>query len=250
MTQLSVLVFDIEVFPMLAHVWDKGEQYVGLDQIEKDWNVAAWGAKWLGDPPSKIIYRDTSKNRNVRNDRNILEELWPLLDKADVVITQNGIKFDSRKLNARFMELGMQPPSPYEHIDTFKAISKVAAFTSSSLEYLTNKLCTKYKKLSHSKYPGLKLWKECLKGNSSAWAEMKKYNIHDVLSTEELYLKTRAWFPKSTPPICVDNGKCTDCGSDNSMKRGYAYTSTLKIERLRCNDCGKWRQGVRTKKEV
>lgn len=38
---------------------------------------------------------------------------------------------------------------------------------------MTDKLCVKYKKLNHSKFPGMELWRECLKGNSEAWTEME-----------------------------------------------------------------------------
>ena len=47
----------------------------------------------------------------------------------------------------------------------------------------------------------MKLWTECLNGNRQAWAEMKRYNIHDVLSTEELYTKIQAWAPQSMPSV-------------------------------------------------
>ena len=42
-------------------------------------------------------------------------------------------------------------------------------FTSNKLEYMTDKLCKKYKKLKHGKYAGFELWKECLHGNMDAW---------------------------------------------------------------------------------
>jgi len=189
------LIFDIETSPLIAYIWQLGEQRVNLDQIKEDWYVLAFAAKWLGE--KKVMYVDT---RN-KKEKDLLQAIWALLDEADVVITQNGKKFDSRKLNARFIEYGMQPPSPYKHWDTYRVADTVADFTSHKLEYLTDKLCTKYKKLKHHKFPGLSLWKECLKGNTEAWNEMKKYNIHDVLSTEELYTKIQAWAPQSVPSI-------------------------------------------------
>lgn len=232
-----VLIFDIETFPMLVHVWQLGEQRVNLNQIVKDWSVAAWAAKWLGEPASKTIYRDTSCNKDVRYDRNILDQLWKLLDEADIVITQNGKKFDSRKLNARFLEYGMKQPSPYEHLDTYKIADQAAEFTSHKLEYLTAKLNVKYKKLSHKQFPGLSLWDECLKGNRKAWAEMRRYNIHDVLSTEELYTKLRAWIPKSAPN--VHNEGCKVCGM-SMTKYGKRVMKGKMYQRLNCVSCGAW----------
>jgi len=233
----KVLVFDIETSPIVAHVWGLRDQNISLNQIIKDWQVMAWAAKWLGDKPKDTQYFDTRK----MTEKRILEILWHLLDNADIVITQNGQNFDSRKLNARFIEYGMKPPKPYKHLDTYKIAKAAAEFTSHKLEYLTDKLCTKYKKLSHKNFPGMSLWNECLKGNIKAWNEMKEYNIHDVLSTEELYLKLQAWTPKTAP--AVSNIGCVSCGSHRLEKRGVDRTLKTEWQRLRCNDCGKWQRG-------
>lgn len=92
---------------MLAYVWALKDQNIALNQLEADWYVIAWSAKWLGDPPSKIIYYDQRHAKNIEDDRAILRPLWKLLDEADIVITQNGKRFDSPRLNARFITHGM-----------------------------------------------------------------------------------------------------------------------------------------------
>jgi uncharacterized protein YprB with RNaseH-like and TPR domain len=158
------------------------------------------GTSSLG-PPNGLANQRLSTETNgtpriSRTIRKILRDLWKLLDEADIVITQNGKNFDTPKLNARFIEHGMKPPSPYKHLDTYQIARSAAKFTSNKLEYLTEKLCTKYKKLKHEKFPGFALWAECLKGNVAAWNEMRRYNKHDVLATEELYMKIRAWAPQ------------------------------------------------------
>jgi DNA-directed RNA polymerase subunit RPC12/RpoP len=239
---------DIETSPILAHVWGLFDQNVGLNQIVEDWSVLAWAAKWLGEPASKAMYMDTRGQKNIRDDRKILKELWNLLDEADIVITQNGKRFDGPKLNSRFMLLGMMPPSPYQHLDTYQIVKRVAEFTSNKLEYLTDKFCVKYKKLSHKRFPGMSLWNECLKDNKDAWNEMKEYNIHDVLSTEELYDKIKAWAPQTMPSVHIgDNGKCGTCGKTTLQKRGYSYTKMYKVQRFQCTSCGSWMAG---KKEL
>jgi len=180
MEKLRTLVFDIETTPITAYVWGLKDQNISLNQIVKDWSVMAYGAKWLGE--KKVYYQDT---RHDRDDKKVLQGIWKLLNEADIVITQNGQSFDGPKLNSRFILNGMQPPSPYKHLDTYRIVKRVMEFTSNKLEYLTDKLCTKYKKLHHHAFPGMSLWSECLKGNMKAWEEMKTYNIHDVLSTED-----------------------------------------------------------------
>jgi uncharacterized protein YprB with RNaseH-like and TPR domain len=198
MSEQKVLILDIETSPLLVYVWNLKDQYVGLNQMVQDWHIMAWSAKWLDDPASKVHYYD-QRNLKAGNDLPILRPLWKLLNEADIVITQNGKAFDSKKINARFMLHGMKPPQNYKHLDTYLIAKKVASFTSHSLEYLSEHFCTKYKKLSHGSFPGLSLWVQCLKGNMKAWDEMKTYNIQDTLTTEELYKKIEAWVPQTMP---------------------------------------------------
>lgn len=242
MTYPKVLVFDIELSPITAYVWGRKDVNIGLNQIKKEWSVIAWAAKWLGT--KKVWYCDQRDAGDIEDDKFILGILWQLLDDADIVITQNGRNFDSKKLNARFILNNMPPPSPYKHLDTYQIVRRVAGFTSNKLEYLTDKLCTKYKKLSHSKFPGMSLWTECLKGNVQAWDEMKKYNIHDVLSTEELYNKIKAWTPEAMPRMSFDNTKCRVCLVPTRMQhRGYEGSRLGRYRRYQCQTCYAWTKG-------
>lgn len=250
MTNQRVLVLDIETSPLLVYVWNLKDQYVGLNQMVQDWHIMAWSAKWLGEPASSIQYYDQRKLK-VGNDLPILKPLWRLLNRADIVLTQNGKAFDAKKINARFMLHGMKPPRPFKHLDTYLIAKNAASFTSHSLEYLSERFCTKYKKLSHAKFPGLTLWRECLKGNKKAWDEMRTYNIHDVLSTEEFYEKIKAWAPESAPkpfPRTKGSMTCEVCGDDGYMtRRGITWKNTFKYQRWQCQTCGKCATGDKIK---
>lgn len=231
------LVMDIETAPIIGHVWGLWENNVALNQIVKDWHVLSWSAKWLDS--TEIMYMDQRHAVDVSNDKNILKYIWKLLDEADIVITQNGKAFDHKKLNARFIFHGMKPPSTYKHIDTALIARKHFAFTSNKLEYMTDKLCTKYKKLKHKKFPGHEMWVECLAGNRKAWKEMEKYNKHDVLALEELYYKLMPW--DNTINFSLYSDSCDivcACGSKNFKKRGYFYTGAGKYQRYKCKSCG------------
>ncbi len=235
----KVLIFDIETAPLLGFVWGLWENNVALNQINKDWHVLSWAAKWLDDPPSKIMYQDQRKAKNVEDDKKILQGIWDILNEADIVITQNGNSFDIKKLNARFILNGMQPPSSYKRIDTKLLAQKHFNFTSNKLEYMTDKLCTKYKKLKHTKFPGFEMWTECLKGNISAWKEMERYNKHDVLALEELYTKLIPWDTTINFDLYSDSDEITcKCGGKDVKPRGYAYTAVGKFQKWRCSDCG------------
>lgn len=235
----KILLFDIETSPILSYVWQLWDQNVGLNQIVNDWHILSWAAKWYKDPKSKMMYQDQRNVENVEDDKDLCRGIWSLLDEADIVITQNGKAFDAKKLNARFIMHGFQPPKSYRHIDTKQLAKKHFAFTSNKLEYMTDKLC-KTKKLKHKKYAGFELWKECLAGNQDAWKEMERYNKYDVLSLEELYSKFAPWDNSINMNVYNDEAVrvCSSCGSDKLTARGYQYTNGGKYHRLKCKECG------------
>ena len=235
----KILLFDIETSPILAYVWDIWDQNIALNQIVEDWSVLSWSAKWLGDPPSKTMYEDQRNAKNVRDDRKLLKRIWELLDEADVVITQNGRRFDSKKLNARFIQNGMQPPSSYRHIDTLVISKKVFAFTSNKLEYLSNNLATRFKKLKTKQFPGFLLWSECLKKNKAAFKEMEAYNQMDVLALEEVYMRLAPWDNSVNLMVLNEDDIVCSCGSIDFRHKGYKYTNSGKFLRVKCKSCGK-----------
>lgn len=238
----KILLFDIETAPIIAYVWSLWDQNVGLNQIESDWHVLSWAAKWLGEKP--VLYSDQRHSKNIEDDKKLLWKIWQLLDAADVVITQNGKKFDVKKLNARFIYHGFKPPSPFKHIDTMVLAKKHFGFTSNRLEYLANTLKTKTKKLSRREFDGFDLWKECLAGNIKAWREMEKYNKADVLALEQVYEKLIPWDSSINFNVFHDKlDNVCKCGSTKFTKYGFAYTATGKYQRFQCVKCGAHTQG-------
>jgi hypothetical protein len=202
----------------------------------------SFAAKWLDS--DEVIYMDQRNEKDMSNDKKLLKAVWKLLDEADLVIGQNSKSFDIKKLNARFIINGMQPPSHYRQIDTKILAKKNFAFTSNKLEYMTDKLCTKYKKGKHKKFHGHVLWTECLKGNKKAWKEMEEYNKLDVLSTEELFYKLEPWGREINYQLYSDDVEveCM-CGNPDFIKNGFYYTNSSKFQKYRCRSCGAEHRG-------
>jgi hypothetical protein len=235
--KVKVLVLDIETCPIQGYVWGLFDQNVALSQIVEDWSILSWSAKWIGS--DKVMYADTRNEKNVRNDKKMLKGIWDLLDQADVVIGQNSTRFDIKKLNARFILNGMKPPSSFRQIDTMRLAKRYFSFTSNKLEYLSKNLCPTVEKSDHKKFPGFALWSECLKKNKEAFEEMEAYNITDILATEELYHRLKAW-DKSINFNVYHSGlvnTCT-CGSSKFFKNGYVFTNSAKFQRYTCSKCG------------
>lgn len=233
----NVLLFDIETKPIKAWVWDIWNQNIGLNQIIEDWSVLSWSAKWLDS--DKIMYQDNRKANPVSDDKEILYGIRDLLDKADIVITQNGIRFDQPKLFARFKKHGIPLPSTFKHIDTCKIAKKYFAFTSNKLEHLCEVLGVKKKKLKHKKFPGFEMWDECIKGNLEAWQEMELYNKHDVLALEEVFWKLQDIDSTINFDLYHDEEEqICRCGStDFTLLPKFYFTPAGKFHLYRCNQC-------------
>jgi len=237
----KILLLDIESAPMLGYVWSLWDNNVALNQLKSDWYVLAFAAKWLHEPEDEIIYYDQRNAKNIEDDTELLKIIWKLMDEATIIIGQNHKKFDLKKLNARFILNGFPPPSSYRTIDTVEIAKSKFGFTSNKLEYMSDKLCKKYKKLKHAKFSGFELWKECLAGNIEAWEEMELYNKYDVLSLEELFLKFAPWDNTINLDVYNDDleNHCSACNSTEFIKKGFRYTNLGKYQRYQCKHCGK-----------
>jgi hypothetical protein len=234
---------DIETAPIIAYVWALWKQNIGLPQIIRDWSILSYTYKWLHK--KKCVYNDVSQKENLEDDSDLLKELWDFLDEADIVVAQNGVAFDIKKIMARFIQAGMPPPSPFKVVDTMLEARKIARFTSNKLAWLSEVL-TDTPKLSHSEFPGFTLWTECLKRNPKAWKVMRKYNPVDVIGTEGVYLKLRPYIvghPNVAAYYEDETERCPKCGSVHLEKRGFSYTQTGMYQRFICLACKGWSRG-------
>ena len=232
-----ILIYDIETAPILAHVWKLWDNNVGLNQIDSDWYIMSVAAKWLGE--DEVFYWDQQDVVPMEDDTYLLSKLWSLLNEADIVIGQNVKRFDTKKVNARFVLNGFPKPSTYRQIDTMIIAKDQFGFTSNKLEYMTDKLCPEHKKSKHKEFPGHELWAECLKGNPRAWAEMKSYNIDDIHGTEALYNVLSSWDSK-LPNFDVYVDDVLDMSE--WVEDGYVHSNLAKYKRYRNINTGQQRR--------
>ncbi len=239
----KIIVLDIETSPIIAYVWGLYKVFVSPNQIVRDWAILSYCAKTLGD--KKVRYMDNAKKERYDDDADLMHGIWKELDEADIVVTQNGIRFDIKKINARFLVHGLPPPRPYKVIDTMVEAKKIAALTSNKLEWLARVLAGG-KKDTHADFPGFELWLQCMAGNKKAWASMRRYNPQDVIETEAVYLKLRPYIIGHPNVAAYDDGedtRCPKCNSATMRPRGYALTQTGKYKRYQCGDCHGWARG-------
>lgn len=240
-TKARILLLDIETAPNVAYVWRFFKTNIGAKQVLERGYMLSFAAKWLDD--DKVYYADVQN----QNEKSLLKDLLPLLEEADMVVAHNGERFDMPQIRGRYLQHGMAPPSPVKVIDTYKIAKKEFGFPSNSLEYLTTALNCSVQKGGHKEYPGFELWLGVLRDDPKAWAEMKLYNIDDILAMESLYLKMRPYarFHPNVAVFSEDNKApaCPKCGEQHLVKRGFAYTNVGKFQRYRCEDCGGWSKG-------
>lgn len=240
---MKVLILDIETAPNHAYIWGMWQEVRSTDFITDDWYIMCWCAKWLGEKKvyKASLHNDPKYREGFTDDKGILMEIHKLLDEADIIIAHNGLKFDCKKIRARFILNGIKPPSPYRVIDTLLAARATFAFTSNRLDDLGKFLKVGRK----ADTGGFKLWKDCMKGVKSAWEKMVKYCAQDVNLLEKVYLKIRPYL-KQHPNLGVySDDNCVVCptcaGKDLKYSTNhYAYTQAGKFRRFQCQTCGKW----------
>lgn len=241
MSRPNILYLDIETAPKLAYVWKFFKEFIGVKQVKEHGRIMSFSAIWNDSKDKEVIYYECRPE----DDTEIVKKLIRFLDEADIVVGHNVEYFDIGTINARCVVLGIKPPSPYKIIDTYKVSKRHFKFESNSLEYLTEVLPIKHKKLSHKKFPGFEMWWECIHGNEQAWKEMKLYNINDTLAVRDVYEIFRPWI-KNHPNIGVyldsDRPVCTKCGSSHIHFRGYGpgNSNISTYRKYICLDCGGW----------
>lgn len=233
----KILFFDIETSPSLAYVWQAYD--ANVISFERDWDILSFAWKWLGDKEVQVLGQD--------DDNTLIEKLWELFDKADVIVAHNCDAFDVKKSNTMFLLHGLQPPRPYKTVDTLKVAKKYFKFDRNNLNELARYLGLGEKRDN----PGFKMWLGCIKGDPESWKLMKEYNKHDVLLLEQVYLALRPWH-SGHPNLNLYDGEeaCPTCGSESFHRRGFSYAKVQIRQRFHCNDCGAWWSGKVVKKSV
>ena len=222
---MKELLFDIEISPNLAYVWEKYEQDVIA--FEKERELISFAYKWTGDKKIKAYCL------NDLTPFQLTKKLHELFEEADIIVAHNGDEFDIKMANSFFAHFGLKPPKPFRTIDTLKIARKCFKFNSNKLNDLGIYL-GEGEKVDTG---GFKLWLKCLKGDRHAWQKMKEYNKRDVELLEKVYHKLKPW--GNTPTLEIGM-KCPSCGSDNINKRGWIFNRVFKTQRYRCMSCGKW----------
>jgi len=250
----AVLVYDIETAPAAAWVW--AAYKTNIIAMKEDWYMLSFAYKWLGQKGTHYVSQADTPALDLpsTDDFYVAERLASLLDAADVVIAHNGDAFDQKKANSRFLFHGIDPPAPYQSIDTLKEARRYFNNYQNTLKEL-GRLYTREDKMRTS---GFDLWLGCMAGDPAFLAEMEKYNRQDVLVLERYYRRIMPWIgsPGHMSPnaahwaggelVCTKIG----CGSSNVVKRGTDKRGSVNVwQVIQCKACRGYSR-IRTSKPV
>lgn len=232
-----VLFVDLENTPLLGWAWDGYE--TTILEIEQDPRLLCFSYKWQGENKiHNVALRDFKYkgNRFHIDDWPVVEKLWHLFNEADMIVAQNGDRFDIRVANARFLQHSLQPPEEYKTVDTLKVARKYFKLAFNSLDHLCRFLGIERKADPGSK----KTWFMCMDGDKKSWDTMVYYNNKDVECLINVYDRMKGWH-KSHPNLSMitrNNHECPTCLSKNLKRDGFRLNRTGKYQRWVCYDCG------------
>jgi len=235
-----ILLLDIETLPQEYYLWNPKQEFAQPEMQIKDWSIVCWAAKWLFE---KDVMGQAVKPEDAvdRKDGSILKGIWDLVDEADIVVHQNGIRFDMPSLNTRWILHGYPPPSQYLNVDTLQIATRKFRFTYKRLEELGKKFGIGEKHEMH-----FVDWRNCLEGSlkdrKQAIQKQLDYCKNDVAPLlEDVYLNLLPWIdnhPNMNVYAQNDKSCCRNCASTDISWNGQYVTPQGLWQGWRCNSCG------------
>lgn len=237
----KILFLDIETAPINGLSWTLFDTNI-IHVIDPTF-ILCFAYSWLGRKTvrTKALCDYPGYKRDKKNDKALVQDLWDILDGADVVIAHNGDAFDIKKTNARFIAHGMPPPTPYKTVDTLKVARRNFKFDSNKLDNIGRYLEVG-RKLPNT---GKDLWLGCMAGDPKAWKLMRRYNAQDVRLLERVYHRMKGWHsghPQLTAISPRSVTSCPACLSAHVTRQGWRIAKVRKSPRWQCQDCGHWFQ--------
>jgi DNA polymerase elongation subunit (family B) len=236
----KILTLDIETAPATALVFGQRRQEISNIQVIKPDRILGIGAKWLHE--DKVEWRS-----EYHHGRPVMVKwIRDIISEADIVVHFNGATFDMPWIRRTIAEDGLTPYSPVQEVDLLQVVRKQFRYTSNKLENMVRVFGAGLK----MENGGFGLWRAIEVGDEDeqrrAWNVMRRYCKQDVAIEEALYLRLLPYI-KTHPHVSLYGGDinseeptCTNCGSDNLRREGYAYTKVGKYQRYQCRKCGVW----------
>lgn len=241
MSDLKILLFDIEASMAQVYTYDLFKPIIGYKDIIEPSRMIAFSAKWYGK--KNIIFK--SEYHDGR--KEMLDALHELLDEADVVIGYNSNRYDIPWVTGEFLVEGYHPPSPFKKLDLFQVIRSNTRLLSKKLDYVSERFLDDNKK----QYSMAEMWRIVNNPDTDEdarkreWNKMRTYAKKDTALLEPLFETLKPYLKLPHPIREVAEGElaCRNCGSSELTRRGFSLTLDGKYQRYQCA-CGSWMRGT------
>ncbi len=232
-TTNKILVYDIETSRGVFKAFWTGKQYLGYKQMVKEPAIISISWKWIGE--DKIHHLTWDKNHS---DKEMVKEFLTHYNKADMLIGQNNDNFDNRWVQARAMKYGFDFNTYLRSFDLMKMNKRLFRVVSYSMDYTAKFIDVTFKQ-SHE---GILMWDMIEDGTPSQQKEylqkMIDYNVGDIITTEEIYLKNRKYYGHKAHFGVLNGGErwsCPNCGSNDIELYKTTVTPAGTLQRImRC----------------
>lgn len=231
MTDAKILFWDTEFTPNRGYFWGLWDQNIPYSFVDETQRMLCFGTKWY-KKPTKVV--DERPGRV-----EMLTELRDQLLEADLVVSWNGAKYDTRMANREFIKAGLTPPAPYKEVDLMRIVKQRFAFASNKLDSVAQELGVGRKVDTG----GFDLWRGVMAGDEKSWNKMRKYQKGDVDLLEKLFEVLKPWIKMPHPVTDRTGLVCRNCGGTHLQSRGVSKTLQGEYPRLQCMTCSTWMRG-------
>ena len=246
--KLNVLYWDLESSLMGTLTFGLWNQNISGNRITKHSHLLSNSWAFNDEPPQGV--RLSPEDVAESNDLLVVVDTIRAIEKAGLIISFNGKKFDVPLLKTRALLHGLPPIKFPPHLDLMQEAKRNFRFPSNSMQNISLYL-GEHGKLATS---GRNLWERCYHFQNyddcnDALAQMLEYGLRDIDATRDLHKRLQGWFKSPvnigliTKEINGVNTKdnhdllCPHCSSKDVDKIGSkAYTSVSSFNIYRCGN--------------
>lgn len=239
MAEPKIVIWDVENSHTVAAVFQlMNNDYISHENVLQERYLISASWKLLGEKKvHSVSVLDDPKlfRKDPHNDRHVVETLHKVLSEADVIVAHNGDNFDIKLTEGRMLFHGLPALPPIPSIDTLKVAKSRLLLLSNKLDYLARFLGFGKKIPTRNE-----LWLQVLQGDKKAIEEMVKYNKHDVVLLEKVFLKLQPYCANHINRQLFGLEGCPRCGSKQYQSRGFHRAISRTYRRFQCNSCHGW----------
>lgn len=227
-----ILFYDIETKPLLAYIWQLGEQVVRHPQLATGGDshgIICISYAWNDGKPAKTIdwgYEAQDTGRVIRAFDKIIKQ-------ADMTIGKNSDRFDVKYINTQRLIHNLPPlPEWMDYTDDLeKQVKKYFTFPSRSLDYISKAMG-----LGGKVKMEFQDWIDIVeKLSRQSFEKMLRYNRKDVEDTRTLWDKLQPYIkPNLNMATFYGDFRCTNCGSQDLKKDGIRHKGMTTYQTFFC----------------